>query len=368
MIVKKLILVDGNAILHRAFHALPPLTNKDGIIVNAVYGFFSMFLKILEDQKPDFIVVCFDRKAPTFRKELFVGYQAKRPKMSDDLVPQIKFVHEILDAAKVVMFEVDGYEADDLIGTLAVQGVEGKIDGRRLKVEDSSLKIEDRKSIHPLPSTIKDPSSTVYLPQSDIEVIIVSGDRDLLQLVNSHVKMLAPVTGLTNMIIYDSQKVEEKFGIKPTQIVDYKALVGDASDNYPGVAGIGPKTASALINEYGSLDGIYKNLEKIKAKNPNLALKLAEGAEAAGLAQKLAGIVLDAPINLDIEKASMKNLDRQGMKKEFERFRFKSLLNRLSNPTSLALRGASKRQEISNKKKGSEEQSKKLESKQMELL
>ena len=114
--MNKLILIDGNAILHRAFHALPPLTSKNGDIVNAVYGFFSMFLKIMEDQKPDFIVVCFDKKAPTFRKELFVGYQAKRPKMSDDLIPQIKFVHEILEKAKVEIFEIDGYEADDLIG------------------------------------------------------------------------------------------------------------------------------------------------------------------------------------------------------------------------------------------------------------
>jgi len=284
--VKKLILIDGNAILHRAYHALPPLTNKDGIVVNAVYGFFSMFLKILEDQKPDFIIVCFDRKAPTFRKELFVGYQAKRPKMSDDLIPQVKFVHEILEKAKVEIFEVDGYEADDMIGTIANQ-------------------------------------------TQNIETMIVSGDRDLLQLVNSHVKMIAPITGLTNMIIFDEEKVEEKFGIKPEQMVDYKALVGDPSDNYPGVAGIGPKTAASLINEYGSLENIYKNLEEIKAKNPNLALKLANDAEAAGLAQKLAGIVLDAPITLDIKKASLKFFDKEGLKKEFEKFGFKSLLKRL---------------------------------------
>jgi len=309
--MRKLILIDGNAILHRAYHALPPLTNRNGVVVNAVYGFFSMFLKILEDQKPDFIIVCFDRKAPTFRKELFVGYQAKRPVMSDDLIPQIKFVHEVLESAKVEVFEVDGYEADDLIGTIATQAV----DGRKWKIEDSNLKIENRRSIH--------------LP-SNIEVIIVSGDRDLLQLVNSHVKMIAPITGLTNMIIYDSKKVEEKFGIKPSQMVDYKALVGDASDNYPGVPGVGPKTAASLINEYESLDKIYKNLEKIKAKNPNLALKLAEGAEAAGLAQKLAGIVLDAPINLDIEKASMRLFDKEGLKKEFEKLGFKSLLKRLT--------------------------------------
>ncbi len=318
IVMKKLILIDGNAILHRAYHALPPLTNKKGIIVNAVYGFFSMFLKILEDQKPDFIIVCFDRPKPTFRKELFVGYQAKRPKMSDDLVPQVKFVHDILEKSRVEIFEVDGYEADDLIGTIAYQ------------TQNSKLKTQNS------------------------ETMIVSGDRDLLQLVNSHVKMIAPITGLTNMLIYDVAKVQEKFGILPSQIVDYKAMVGDASDNYPGVAGVGPKTAANLINEYGSLEEIYKNLEKIKAKNPNLALKLAEGAEAAGLAQKLAGIVLDAPITLDIEKAGIKYFDKIGMKKEFEKYEFKSLLARLSD-----------KQEVKSDKKKEE---KKPVSKQMELL
>ncbi|MBF8249627.1 MAG: 53EXOc protein [Candidatus Levybacteria bacterium] len=291
--MKKLILIDGNAILHRAFHALPPLTNADGIIVNAVYGFFSMFLKILEDHKPDFIIVCFDKKAPTFRKGLYAGYQAKRPKMSDDLVPQIKYVHEILAKAKVEIFEVDGYEADDLIGTISVQAVEGKLDG-------------------------------------GIDVYMVSGDRDLLQLVNGHVKMIAPITGLTNMLVFDEAAVVLKYGIKPAQLVDYKALVGDPSDNYPGVAGIGPKTASTLIKEYGSLEGIYKNLEKIKAKNPNLALKLAKDAESAGLAQKLAGVVLDAPITLDMEKAEIKYLNKEELIKEFEKFGFKSLLKRLN--------------------------------------
>lgn len=317
--MKKLILIDGNAIIHRAFHALPPLTNKNGIIVNAVYGFFSMFLKILELQTPDFIVVCFDKKAPTFRKELFVGYQAKRPKMSEDLVPQIEFVHEVLRSAKVEIFEVDGYEADDLIGTISVQAVRG-------------------------------PGAT----PSDLEVFIVSGDRDLLQLVNSHVKMIAPVTGLTNMIIFDETSVLQKYGIKPSQMVDYKALVGDASDNYPGVAGIGPKTASVLINEYESLENIYSNLEKIKVKNPNLALKLATDAEAAGLAQKLAGIILDAPIQLDIEKAGIKYFDKEGMKKEFEKYDFKSLLKRLGG-------------EIKDEVK-KEEKPKQPDAEQMELL
>ena len=316
-------MIDGNAILHRAFHALPPLTNPDGIIVNAVYGFFSMFLKILEDQKPDFLVVCFDKKAPTFRKELFVGYQAKRPKMSDDLVPQIKFVHEILAKAKVEIFEVDGYEADDLIGTIAVQATG---DPTFAKASTFTKVSADKSAGKPVKSE-----------KSDVEVFIVSGDRDLLQLVNSRVKMIAPVTGLTNMIIFDEASVLQKYGIKPSQLVDYKALVGDASDNYPGVAGIGPKTASTLIKEYESLENIYQNLEKIKAKNPNLALKLATDAEAAGLAQKLAQVVLDAPITLDIEKSSTKFLDREGMIREFEKFGFKSLLKRLSLPVSVTI-------------------------------
>jgi DNA polymerase I len=313
--VKKLILIDGNAIIHRAFHALPPLTSREGVIVNAVYGFFSMFLKILEDQKPDFIVVCFDKKAPTFRKGLYAGYQAKRPKMSDDLVPQIKFVHEILAKAKVEIFEVDGYEADDLIGTIATQAVGGPVKSNPSR-QCSKVR------------AVGSPSS--FATPSGVEVFIVSGDRDLLQLVNHHVKMIAPITGLTNMIIFDETTVIQKYGIKPSQMVDYKALVGDASDNYPGVAGVGPKTASTLINEYETLENIYKNLEIIKAKNPKLALKLATGAEAAGLAQKLAGVVLDAPIKLDLKKADIKCFDKEGMIKEFEKFRFNSLLKRLN--------------------------------------
>ncbi len=301
--MQRLILIDGNAILHRAFHALPPLTSKNGEVVNAVYGFFSMFLKILEDQKPDLLVVCFDRPKPTFRKELFVGYQAKRPKMSDDLVPQIKFVHDILEKAKVEIFEADGYEADDLIGTLANQTQNSKLPPKARLAKGGKTQ--------------------------NLETIIVSGDRDLLQLVNSHVKMIAPITGLTNMIVYDDQKVEEKFGIKPSQIVDYKSLVGDASDNYPGVKGVGPKTAVNLLKEYNDLENIYKNLKKIRKKNEKLAIKLAEGIESAGLAQKLAGIVKNAPITLDIEKCAISNLDKEGLRKEFERFGFKTLVKRL---------------------------------------
>lgn len=290
--MQRLVLIDGNAILHRGFHALPPFTSPDGRLVNAVYGFFSMFLKIIQDFQPQYIVVCFDRPKPTFRKLLYVGYQAKRPKMSEDLVPQIAIVHQILEKAKIEIFEVDGYEADDLIGTLAAKAVSGKLDGK-------------------------------------LEVVIVSGDRDMLQLVNPQVTAAMPITGITNMTVFDERKTEEKYQVSPAQIVDYKSLVGDPSDNYSGVAGVGPKTAVTLLREFGSLEKIYQNLDKIKKKNPNLALKLAQGGESAGLAKKLATIVTDAPITLDIEKCSMLHFDMAGIKEEFEKLSFKSLLKRL---------------------------------------
>lgn len=304
--MKRFVLIDGNAILYRAFHALPPLTSKKGELVNAVYGFFSMFLKILQDVEPSYLAVCFDKAAPTFRQALYVGYQAQRPKTADELVPQIDLIHKVLEKMKVAIFEIDGYEADDLIGTLAVQAVS-------------------------LPSTdYSRGEKTVDRSRLAVDVIIVSGDRDMLQLVNSHVKVLMPIIGITKMQIMDSKAVEEKYGIKPSQVIDYKALVGDPSDNYPGVSGVGPKTAMELLKEFGTLEKIYENLEALKKKNPKLALKLAEGVEQAGLAKKLAAIVTDAPLTLDIERCSTLHFDMEGAKECFSDLGFKSLLKRLS--------------------------------------
>lgn len=285
---KQLILIDGNAILHRAFHALPGLTAPDGTLVNAVYGFFSMFLRVIEDTGPEYVVVCFDRPKPTFRKALYVGYQANRPAMADGLGPQIAVVHELLDAMKVTIFEVDGYEADDVIGTIAHQAIE-KTD--------------------------------------DVEVIIVTGDRDLLQLVNGRVKVLSPVVGLKETILYDSEKVEEKFGIKPSQIVDYKALTGDASDGYPGVSGIGPKTASGLLKTYGTFEALYQSFDSLP---PKISEKLAIDAEQAALAKKLATIVIDVPVTLDIHACSYTHFDMIRLKKRFEELGFNSLIKRIA--------------------------------------
>ncbi|MCL4352848.1 hypothetical protein M1615_00020 [Patescibacteria group bacterium] len=327
--MQRLILIDGNAILHRGFHALPPLTSTDGQLVNAVYGFFSMFLRIIEDFKPDSIIVCFDRPKPTFRKQLYVGYQAKRPKMADELVPQIQLVHEILEKAKVCVFEIDGYEADDLIGTIAKQAVNDiEVGASNLLASELAASNADS-NIHSSRKSKSPPFNSSSLLRN-LEVIIVSGDRDMLQLINSHVKVAMPIVGITNMTVFDESAVEEKYGIKPLQIVDYKALAGDSSDNYSGVPGIGPKTASLLLKKYVDIEEIYKDLDFLKKENPNLALKLAQGAESAALAKKLAAIVTDAPIAPDFNQCAVGNLGKEGMRQEFERLGFKSLVKRIN--------------------------------------
>ncbi len=277
--MKKLILLDGHAILHRAFHALPPMTNKSGVQTNAVYGFTTMLLQILDSQKPDFLAVAFDLPAPTFRQQLYTQYQAKRPEMVGNLVEQIPLVHELLDHLKISYFEVAGFEADDVIGSLA--------------------------------------------KQASGETVIVTGDRDMLQLINDHTKVCVPVKGLAQTKTYDADTVVNEFGVAPTQWVDVKALKGDASDNYPGVRGIGPKTAQDLIAKYGTLEEVYKNLRKL---NPKAAKKLAEGVESAGMSKKLATIVTDVPVHLDLSKADALKIDwESGVKFMREKFGFKSI-------------------------------------------
>lgn len=285
--MNRLVLVDGNAIVHRAYHALPPLhKTEEGQLTNAVYGFFSMTLKIVGDLAPDNLIVCFDRAAPTFRKQMYVGYQATRPKMEDDLANQFEIIRDVLKKIKVCVFELDGYEADDLIGTLSHQA---------------------------------------FTENKENDVVILTGDRDLLQLVNHRVRILAPVTGVTKMILFDEDKVREKYDLEPEQIIDYKALVGDASDNYPGVSGIGPKGAANLLNEYKTLEGIYKNLDRI---NPKTAEKLAIDAEQSALAKILATIDVSAPIKLKMNECKLADMDRKELLKAFEEYQFNSLINR----------------------------------------
>jgi DNA polymerase-1 len=284
--MKKLLLFDGNAILHRAYHAYPPLTNPKGEQIQAVFGFFSMVLTVYTDQKPDYLVVCFDRGAPTFRMNMYAGYHENRPKMAEDFVPQVVMVHALLEKMKVQMFELDGYEADDLIGTIATEAV----------------------------NKFKE------------EVVIVTGDRDLLQLVNEHVKVLMPLNGFTKTALFDEKAVEEKYGVHPRQFIDYKALIGDASDGYPGVTGIGPKTAAKLLQEHGTFENLYKDIGLLPEK---IGVKLAFDAEQAALAKKLATIVTDSPIQFDLTKCAVSDFDLKALRNAFAQQGFKSLLARL---------------------------------------
>lgn len=282
------LLVDGSAIVHRAYHAMPPLNRADGTPTGAVQGFFSMILKIIQELKPAHIAIAFDRPAPNFRKELFKGYQENRPAMDSDLSPQFGIIQRLLTAGKIATYSVDGLEADDLIGTISEKA--------------------------------KETGHLVY---------ILTGDRDMLQLVNGKTKVLAPFKGISEMKLYDEEKVEEKFGVLPSEFVELKALMGDSSDNYPGVTGIGPKTATTLIQEYGSVQNIYKNLEKIKAKNPKLAEKLEKGHENALLAHQLATILTNAEFPYNFLDCSLAKLDVGGLKKAMEEYDFKTLPKRV---------------------------------------
>lgn len=250
----KLVIIDGNAIMHRAFHALPPLTTPLGEPVGAVQGFLNMLLRILEDLEPTHLAVCFDRKEPTFRKSMSEDYQSHRPEMDDQLSPQFPLIQKALKAMNIPIYDKAGYEADDLIGTIA-----------------SKSKADN--------------------------VVIVTGDRDILQLVNNKVQVYLPVKGLSIAILMKPADVKEKLGVSPDQIVDYKALVGDPSDNYKGVPGIGPKTAIQLLSQYQNLENIYKNLDNIK---PAIAEKLKLGKKSALLSQNLAQIMLNVPFKFDL--------------------------------------------------------------------
>ncbi len=334
--MKKLLLIDGNAILHRAYHALPPLTNTKGMVVNGVYGFFSMLFNVLIDQKPDYLAVCFDRAAPNFRQTLFAGYQQHRPAMADDFVPQIILVHELLEKMKVSVFELDGYEADDLIGTIATLAVSRRGPVGRFPRPTSS--------VAKLPVGARRGSPTPATPPiSDLEVIILTGDRDMLQLVNERVKILMPLVGISKTILFDEGKVEEKYGVKPSQFIDYKALIGDASDGYPGVAGIGPKTASNLLKEYETFENLYKQIPKLPER---VGLKLATDAEQAALAKKLATIVIDVPTQFDIQKCACSGFDIKSLREAFSEQGFKTLTKRLDT-----IFGAGEQKEIEKMKK-----------------
>lgn len=289
--MKKLVLLDGHALLHRAYHALPAtFTDAAGHPTNALFGFASMLLKIVQEEKPDYLVAAFDHKGPTFRHAELVTYKEGRPEMDADLVSQVPKVKEMLRHLDVPFYEIEGFEGEDLLGSILAQ-------------------IYHRPSLgHALDS------------------LVVTGDRDSLQLVTSQVKMLAPKKGLSETILYDEARVRKDYGLTPAQITDFKGLRGDPSDRLPGVYGVGEKTAVKLLQKYGTLEEVYRHLGEVE---PKLAEKLAAEAEAAALSKKLATINRNAPLKFNLAEAALPKDFKKKMITTFAHLGFKSLVKRL---------------------------------------
>jgi len=323
---KRLIIIDSNSIIHRAFHALPPLSTKSGEVVGAVYGFLLVFLKALRELQPDYIVATFDLPAPTFRHKAFKEYKATRPPTPEGIRQQIPKIKEILKVFNVPVLEKEGYEADDLIGTIA------NLAGQNRKAEVDELRSSSRR---------RDGRGNLFLRPSSlfanarvIETIILSGDNDCFQLVDSQTKVYFLRKGVKDTFLYDENSVKEKYqGLTPEKLVDFKALKGDASDNIPGVKGIGEKTAIGLILKFGSIENLYQEINKISEKSAEIPQRIKEilikYKEQAFLSKRLVQIEKSAPINFDLELCVWKNYDKEKVIEIFEKLEFKSLINRL---------------------------------------
>ncbi|MFH2019222.1 MAG: 5'-3' exonuclease H3TH domain-containing protein [bacterium] len=294
--MSKLLLVDGSALLHRAYHAYPPLTTKTGEVVGAVYGVVSMLISALEQEQPTSVVVAWDLPKPTFRHVRYVGYKAQRPKADLELVEQIPLVKRAIEKMGLTQVEQEGFEADDIIGTLSKQG-------------DKFFKKDKLE-----------------------EVIILTGDQDTMQLVSESVRVLTPAKGGNGAKLYGPEEVIEKYGVRPDQIVDYKALIGDSSDNIPGVAGIGPVTAGKLIREYESLEGVYKAIDSGKFEEQfkgEVKRKLVEGKESALLSQELSLIETEMKLKVRPVEWEYQGLESEELRQELEELGFKSLVRRV---------------------------------------
>lgn len=291
---EKLVIIDSNALLHRAWHAVPPLKNKEGITVNAVYGYTSLLLNIIKEIKPDYIIASFDLAGKTFRHEQYKEYKAQRVRQADEFYNQIPIAKDVLKAFNIPILTKEGFEADDVIGTLSVEA---------------------------------------FKKYPDIKTTIITGDLDALQLVNDRVEVLTLKRGFNDTIIYDEVAVKERYGLKPKQLIDLKAIQGDSSDNIKGVRGIGQKGASDLIIEFGSLENVYKNIDSPKIKERTQKLLKEQKAEALE-SKELVTIVTDVPLEWSLEAAKFSDFDSEKVYKIFQKLDFKSLLNRIPHKES----------------------------------
>ncbi|MGB6371544.1 MAG: DNA polymerase I [Atribacterota bacterium] len=284
---KKFILVDGQGLLYRAFYALPQLTTTYGQVVNAVYGFTMILIRLLEEEKPEYIVITFDTPVPTFRHKEFKEYKAHRKKMPDELISQIPLIKEIINNYNIAICSKEGYEADDVIGTIAKEA-----------------------------------------EKRNCNTIIVTGDKDAFQLISPHTKIMTTIKGVTEVKIYDEEGIKKKYGVDPEKIVDILALKGDSSDNIPGVPGIGEKTAIALIKEFGSLENILNNTDKISKKS--LREMIREYEDQIKMSKMLATIVREVPIKHDFDSFRVKSPNYEELWKIFKKLEFKNLLKKIA--------------------------------------
>ena len=285
---KRLIIIDGFSLLYRAFHALPPLANKNGQPTGAVYGFLLTLFRAIKDTKANYVVACFDTKKPTFRHEEFKDYKIHRPEMPQPMVSQISIMKDVLESFSIPIFQKEGFEADDLIATIS------------------------------------------QIAKKEAEVYIVSGDLDNLQLVDERVKVYTLGKGIKDSVIYDSSKVLERFLVEPSKMNDLKALTGDASDNIPGVPGIGKKTAAELIQTYGSIENLYDELSTDTAVlKPKVKEALKQNKESAFMSLSLVETKKDVPIDFNLEDCKFGNFNKNKVKNLFTELGFNSLIDRL---------------------------------------
>lgn len=279
-----LLIVDAHAIIHRAFHALPPMQSKDGTPTNAVYGFFGMLDRAIIDFHPTHLVTCFDTPKPTFRKELFKDYQASRPPMQDDLKPQIPVIKELIDSAGIARAEQPGFEADDVIGTLAT------------RFDDDQTRI-----------------------------LILTGDRDILQLVNKNIFVITPQTGMSSTKLFTPAEVHDKYQLSPIQIPDYKALAGDSSDNYHAAKGIGPKTAIRLLQQFNTIENLFNNIDAVEQEK--IKNSLLEHKEKIILFKQIATIIRDVNVPLQEPELVFKGFNNS-MKDKLSELQLFALIKR----------------------------------------
>src|SRR5262249_15652752 len=289
----RLILVDAHSLIYRAFFALPPMSTSGGVVTNAAYGFTSMLAIVLAN-RPEYAIAAFDVARPTFRSREYAEYKVGRRPMPDDLRPQLDLVRKLLDSLSIPMHGVEGYEADDVIGTLA------------LKANDLG-----------------------------VAVTIVSGDLDCLQLVSDGIEALVPRRGITDTMIYGPDQVRQRYGFEPRQLIEYKALRGDTSDNIPGVPGVGDKTAAQLVQQFGSIENMLDNLDQLKEGRVRTAL--AANADQIRLGKRMVTIQTDVPVALDLDRAGWLRYDANRARAVFDELEFRQLLARIPAPDAVPI-------------------------------